>query len=133
MEDFGVSLRLATLGLTLFVAGYGISPMILSPLQEMPSLGRLNVYMATLFAFFIVNVITAVINNVGGIMVLRVIAGFMGGPALATGGATISDMYGQAVLPYVMFIWGIGAVCGPVLGPVIVCRPFSSRHSKHAS
>lgn len=47
-EVFGVSRVAATLGLTLFVAGYGVGPMLWSPMSEVPQIGRLPVYMLTL-------------------------------------------------------------------------------------
>ena len=38
MMDFGVSQVAATLGLTLFVAGYGLGPMIWAPMSEIPQI-----------------------------------------------------------------------------------------------
>lgn len=70
-------------------------PQFLSPLQELPSLGRNPVYWATLLVFVVLQVPTALATNVPGIMILRFIAGFFASPALATGGATISDMLVQ--------------------------------------
>lgn len=48
MAEFGVSQVAATLGLTLFVAGYGLGPLIWSPLSEIPQIGRNPIYIATL-------------------------------------------------------------------------------------
>jgi len=45
---FGVSQVAATLGLTLFVAGYGLGPMIWSPMSEIPQIGRNPIYIGTL-------------------------------------------------------------------------------------
>ena len=39
-EEFHVSRVAATLGLTLFVAGYGTGPMIWAPMSEIPQFGR---------------------------------------------------------------------------------------------
>ncbi|KAJ3528910.1 hypothetical protein NM688_g7929 [Phlebia brevispora] len=39
-EKFGISQVAATLGLTMFVIGYGVGPMFLSPLSEIPQFGR---------------------------------------------------------------------------------------------
>ncbi len=62
---------------------------------------------------------TIFVNNFGGFLVLRFIAGFVGSPPLATGGASITDMYGPKTRPYAMGIWGLAASSGPALGPVI--------------
>lgn len=48
MKSFGVSQVAATLGLTLFVAGYGVGPMLWSPMSEVPQIGRNPVYILTL-------------------------------------------------------------------------------------
>jgi DHA1 family multidrug resistance protein-like MFS transporter len=48
MSEFGVAQVPATLGLTLYVAGYGLGPIIWSPMSEIPQIGRLWVYMGTL-------------------------------------------------------------------------------------
>lgn len=50
------------------------------------------------------------------LMAFRFLTGFFGSPALATGGATIADMYRPQKQAYGLAVWGIGAVCGPVLG-----------------
>lgn len=48
MQQFGVSQVAATLGLTLFVAGYGLGPLLWSPMSEIPQFGRNPIYVATL-------------------------------------------------------------------------------------
>lgn len=41
MMDFGVSQTKATLGLTLFVAGYGLGPVLWAPMSEIPQVGSI--------------------------------------------------------------------------------------------
>jgi DHA1 family multidrug resistance protein-like MFS transporter len=48
MAEFGVSQVAATLGLTLFVAGYGLGPLLWSPMSVIPQIGRNPIYIATL-------------------------------------------------------------------------------------
>lgn len=55
----------------------------------------------------------------GALIPLRFVAGFFGSPALATGGASIADMYTPKYRAHGIAIWGITAVCGPVLGPLV--------------
>jgi len=115
-ETFGVSRVAATLGLTLFVLGYGSGPMLWSPMSEIPQTGRSPIYIGTLALFVVLQVPTALATNFGMLLAFRFITGFVGSPALATGGATIVDMYTPSKRTYGMAVWGIGAVCGPVLG-----------------
>jgi len=119
-EYFGVGTVTATLGLTLFVLGYGLGPMIgLSSASEIPAIGRSLPYLITLFLFVILQIPTALVNNIAGFMILRFLAGLFGSPPLATGGASIGDMYGPRSRPLAIGVWGLSAVCGPVLGPLI--------------
>ncbi|KAK0492784.1 major facilitator superfamily domain-containing protein [Armillaria luteobubalina] len=85
MADFHVSQTTATLGLSLYVLAYGIGPMFLAPLQELPGIGRNPVYMVTLFLFVVFQVPVAVARNMGTVLAFRFLTGFVGSPALATG------------------------------------------------
>lgn len=40
-------------------------------------------------------------------------------PCLATGGASLQDMFSLIKLPYVLSLWALAATCGPALGPII--------------
>ncbi|EKM61333.1 uncharacterized protein PHACADRAFT_111819 [Phanerochaete carnosa HHB-10118-sp] len=117
-EQFGVSDVAATLGLTLFVVGYGIGPMFLSPLSEIPQFGRTTVYILAMLVFVCVQVPTALSKNLGALLPLRFLAGFVGSPPLATGGASVADMWAPEDRAVVIGLWGLAAVCGPVLGPL---------------
>ncbi|KAG8533467.1 uncharacterized protein KY384_002250 [Bacidia gigantensis] len=119
VKTFGVSEVAATLGLTLFVAGYGLGPMIWAPMSEIPQFGRNPIYIGTLAVFVILQVPTALAVNFGMLLAFRFITGFIGSPVLATGGASMGDMYTPKKRAYAIGIWGISAVCGPVLGPLI--------------
>ena len=119
-QQFRVGLVTATLGLTLFVIGYGLGPMFgLCAASEIPMIGRNFPYIITLFIFVILQVPTALVSNLAGFLILRFLAGFFGSPPLATGGATMGDLYHPKRLPVALGIWGLAAVCGPVLGPLI--------------
>ncbi|CAN6664818.1 fluconazole resistance protein 1 [Trichomonascus vanleenenianus] len=119
MEDFNVSQVVATLPLSLFVIGYGIGPMIFSPLSENPAIGRTNIYIVTLLIFVVLQIPTALSKNIGSLLVLRFLAGFFASPALATGGASVGDVITLPRIPVGLASWGISAVCGPVLGPLL--------------
>jgi DHA1 family multidrug resistance protein-like MFS transporter len=119
MRRFGVSQLVATLGLSLYVLGYGIGPLIFSPLSEIPRIGRNPVYIITMFLFVILSIPTAFVGNFAGLMVLRFLQGFFGSPCLASGGASIGDIYSLDKLPYAMMSWVSAAYCGPALGPLL--------------
>lgn len=119
IEEFGVSQVAATAGLTLFVAGYGIGPMVWSPMSEIPQIGRNPVYIGTLFAFVFLQFGAIYPRNFAQLLIFRFLTGFFGSPVLATGGASLSDMYAPQKRAYAIGIWGMAAVSGPVLGPLV--------------
>lgn len=92
--------------------------MVLSPLSEIPSFGRLNVYMITLALFAVLQIPTALAPNYSTLMAMRFLAGFVCSPALSTGGATLADVFKPMTIPYAISLWAAGAVAGPVFGPV---------------
>ncbi|KDE03972.1 hypothetical protein MVLG_05541 [Microbotryum lychnidis-dioicae p1A1 Lamole] len=119
LDNFDISPVVATLGLSLFVLAYGIGPMFLAPLQEMPRQGRTPVYIIGLLFFFIFQFPIVFAPNMATILVFRFASGFAGSPAIATGGASMFDLFGPRHAPIAIGVWSIGAVSGPVLGPVI--------------
>jgi DHA1 family multidrug resistance protein-like MFS transporter len=118
-EEFGVGQTEAALGLSLFVLGYGTGPLIFSPLSELPAIGRNPIYIITMFLYTIISIPTALVQNYPGLMVLRFLQGFFGSPCLASGGASVGDMYSLLSLPYAMIAWVSAAYCGPALGPLL--------------
>lgn len=88
-------------------------------MSEIPQIVRNPVYILTLAAFVVLQVPTALAVNFGMLLAFRFLTGFIGSPALATGGASIGDMYTPAKRTYGLTVWGIGAVCGPTLGPLV--------------
>jgi DHA1 family multidrug resistance protein-like MFS transporter len=119
MAKFGVNEIDASLPLSLYVLAYGVGPLIFSPMSEIPAIGRSPVYAVTMFLFTILSLPTAMVNNFAGLLVLRFLQGFFGSPCLATGAATMQDMYSLLVLPYALVAWVSAAYCGPALGPLI--------------
>ncbi|KAK4944032.1 hypothetical protein LTR10_016553 [Elasticomyces elasticus] len=119
MAEFGVSETVATLGLSLFTLGYGTGPMFLSPLSEMPTIGRSGIYFWTFLFFVLLQLPTGYAVNMPMFLVFRYITGFLGSPALATGGATIADMYDPARVAYGICIWGFFGIASPVFGPLL--------------
>lgn len=111
-KAFNVGEIEATLGLALYVLGYGIGPLIFSPLSEIPIIGRNPIYISTMWLFVILSIPTAFAQNYPGLMVLRFLTGFFGSPCLASGGASLGDMYSLLSLPYAMMAWVAAAYCG---------------------
>ncbi|OJJ69763.1 hypothetical protein ASPBRDRAFT_56567 [Aspergillus brasiliensis CBS 101740] len=87
--------------------------------SELPAVGRSPIYVMTLvvFVFFQFAVIYA--KNIGMLLAFRFLTGFLGSPVLATGGASIGDMWNPRVRDYMIAIWASFAIAAPVLGPLV--------------
>ncbi|KJZ69001.1 hypothetical protein HIM_11603 [Hirsutella minnesotensis 3608] len=119
IDEFHVTQLEASLGLSLYVLGYGMGPLIFSPLSEIPFIGRNPVYIITMLHFVIISIPTAFVSNLKGLVILRFLQGFFGSPCLASGGASIGDIYSLDALPYAMLAWVSASYCGPALGPLL--------------
>ncbi|KAL9934524.1 hypothetical protein V8E36_006299 [Tilletia maclaganii] len=149
MTTFGVGQPVAGLSLTLFVFGYGTglfssnnprpppfrrTDHVLVCTLHVPSHPRAfgsqsalrnpsdrsqPPYIVTLAIFVALQVPNILTSSAAGFFICRFLAGFFGSPALATGGASIGDMFGPETRPIALGIWGLSAVCGPTLGPLI--------------
>ncbi|KAH8422897.1 uncharacterized protein LDX57_000653 [Aspergillus melleus] len=67
-----------------------MGPLIFSPLSEIPAIGRNWPYIVTMIIFAIICVPTALVDNIGGLLVLRFFQGFF---ALATGAASLAGIH----------------------------------------
>ncbi|GJE98392.1 MFS general substrate transporter [Phanerochaete sordida] len=118
-QKFGISLVAGNLGITMFVLGYAIGPMFLSPMSEIPQFGRAPVYLTTFLIFTLVQIPTALAKNLGALLPLRFLAGFVGSPPLATGCASLADIWPPEYQVVAIGVWSIAAMCGPTLGPLV--------------
>jgi len=119
VEKFHVSHIEGSLGLSLYVLGYGVGCLLFSPLSEVPAIGRNPPYAISGFLFVILCVPTALANNFGGLMFLRFLLGFMASPCLATAGASLTDIWAGPHVPFAIALWAMVATLGPALGPTL--------------
>lgn len=119
MEHFNVSEIVASLGLTLYVLAYGLAPLILSPLSEIPAIGRNPPYAASFSLFVLLSIPIPLIDDLGGILFLRFMLGFLCSPSLTTVGASYGDYVSPQNMQYVFAFWGGGATLAPVSSRLI--------------
>ncbi|KAL6714512.1 hypothetical protein ACLMJK_007937 [Lecanora helva] len=116
-NEFHVSRVVATLGLSLFVMGLGISPMFLGPLSEF--YGRRPIYIVS-FTFFLIWLIPcAVAQNIATELVARFVDGMAGSAFLSVAGGTVGDMFARDKLQAPMMIFTASPFIGPPIGPII--------------
>ncbi|KAJ5497585.1 cycloheximide resistance protein [Penicillium fimorum] len=100
VEVFSVNVQESSLALSMYVLGYGIGPLFFSPLSEIPAVGRNIPYFVSFTLFIIITAVTSRVSNFAGLVVLRLIQGLLGGPVLATGGASAADILSFPKIPY---------------------------------
>ena len=116
-KEFENSRIVATLGLTLFVFGLGLSPMILGPLSEF--YGRRPIYIFAYIFFTIWLIPCALAKNIQTMLVARFLDGFSGSAFLSVAGGTVGDMFSKDKLQAPMLIYTASPFIGPSIGPII--------------
>lgn len=117
VQEFESSRIVATLGLSLFVFGLGLSPMVLGPLSEF--YGRRPIYIGAFFFFTVWLIPCAVAPNIQTMLIARFFDGLSGSAFLSVAGGTVGDMFAQHELQAPMMIYTASPFIGPGLGPVI--------------
>ena len=69
--------------------------------------------------FVVIQIPTALVDNIAGLCILRFIGGIFASPLLATGAASIGDIL---ALPYMIIglpLWGLSTILAPAIGPLV--------------
>jgi MFS transporter, DHA1 family, multidrug resistance protein len=119
MHDFHVSQTIASLGLALFVLGYGLGPIVFSPLADNARIGRNPPYVISSIIFLILSILTATARDVTSLLILRLLQGFFGSPVLSFGGASLSDICHPDVQPIALYTWACSGFAAPSIAPII--------------
>lgn len=109
--EFGTSRFTATLGLSLFVFGLGISPMVLGPLSEF--YGRRPIYIVAYIFFTIWLIVCAVAPNIQTMLAARFFDGLSGSAFLSVAGGTVGDMFNRQQLQAPMMVYSAAPFLGP--------------------
>ncbi|KAG9205887.1 hypothetical protein B5807_09562 [Epicoccum nigrum] len=117
MLEFGVSQEIVTLGVSLFVLGFALGPLLWAPFSEM--YGRQVVFAGTYFCFMAFNAAVAGSQNIWSVLILRFFAAAFGSSPLTNAGGVIADLFNANERGLAMSIFSAAPFMGPVLGPVI--------------
>ncbi|OTB04371.1 hypothetical protein M426DRAFT_58765 [Hypoxylon sp. CI-4A] len=115
--EFSISSEVGTLGLSLFVLGIALGPLLMSPLSEF--VGRRPIYLASWAMFLIWLIPSAVARNAATMMVARFIDGFAGSSFLSVAGGTVSDVFTRDQIQAPMVIVSLAPFVGPSIGPLL--------------
>lgn len=114
--EFDASQEVATLGVSLFVLGFAVGPLLWAPLSEL--FGRQVLFVTTYACLTAFNAGCAGANNIWTLLILRFFAGAFGSSPLTNAGGTIADMFEADQRGLATAIFAAAPFLGPVLGPV---------------
>ncbi|GAA5856336.1 hypothetical protein JCM8547_000876 [Rhodosporidiobolus lusitaniae] len=115
--EFGISQEVATLGLSLFVLGMGLFPLLVGPLSEW--YGRSPVYIIGFGCFLIFQFMCAFANNAATLLIGRFLAGASGSAFLSVAGGSVADLFRPAEVGAPMQFYTAGPFLGPIGGPLV--------------
>ncbi|VVT48717.1 uncharacterized protein SAPINGB_P001916 [Magnusiomyces paraingens] len=117
MFHFGVSQEKILLGMTLYLIGLSLAPVIGAPLSE--RFGRKLIYLSMVPLSMLFMVGSAKAHNMKTVLACRFFTGLFGAPVLAIAAGTIADLWDLDMLVTAMTIFSIAPLAGPILGPII--------------
>ncbi|CDS13299.1 hypothetical protein LRAMOSA05477 [Lichtheimia ramosa] len=117
INEFNISPTVSALQVSLMVFGFGIGPLLWSPLSE--HLGRRPVYIFALGVYVIFNIPCAVARNIETLLVCRFFSGFFASVVLTLAGGTISDLFDNEDRGAAIAYFAAAPYAGPVLGPIV--------------
>ncbi|GAA6049248.1 hypothetical protein JCM3770_005904 [Rhodotorula araucariae] len=116
-EHFGVSELVVNLTVCVFVVGFGLGPLILSPLSEM--FGRRIVYIVSMGLFAIFTLPGCITNSFAVMVVFRFIAGCFASGVMCNAAGSIGDLWSVNERGIKMAAFSSVLFASPCLGPLI--------------
>lgn len=115
--EFRVSQEIVILGVSLFVLGFAIGPLLWAPMSEL--FGRQYLFAGTYLALTAFNAGAAGSKNIQTLIILRFFAGAFGSSPLTNAGGVIADMFSAAERGLATSLFAAAPFMGPVLGPIV--------------
>lgn len=103
--------ELASFTVSVYVIGFCIGPLVLSPLSEL--YGRSPIMHASNVFFLIFSIACAASSDLAMFIIFRLLMGISGCPPLTLGGGTISDLQPPEKRGTALSVW--------TMGPLLVC------------
>ncbi|KAI2636308.1 polyamine transporter 1 [Hypomontagnella submonticulosa] len=116
IEDFKCSEEIAILGISLFVLGFAIGPLVWAPLSE--TYGRQILFFFTYVSLTAFNAGAAGSQNIWTLIILRFFAGTFGSSPLTNSGGVIADMFTARDRGLATALFATAPFLGPSIGPI---------------
>ncbi|KAI1085875.1 polyamine transporter 1 [Whalleya microplaca] len=116
IRDFKISTEVAILGISLFVTGFAVGPLLWAPLSEL--YGRQILFFITYMALTAFNAGAAGSPNIQTLIIMRFFAGTFGSSPLTNSGGVIADMFKANQRGLATALFATAPFLGPSIGPI---------------
>ncbi|KAJ5716911.1 hypothetical protein N7488_002557 [Penicillium malachiteum] len=116
-QDFHTSEELALVGVSTFVVGFAVGPLLWAPLSE--TYGRRPLHLLNAIALTALTAGVAASPNIECVIILRFLGGSFGSAPLAIAGGVIVDLFPAVERGLAAGLYGAAPFIGPALGPII--------------
>ncbi|KAK6834298.1 Major facilitator superfamily domain- general substrate transporter [Apiospora arundinis] len=116
IKEFKVDTIIVILGVSLFVTGFAVGPLIWAPLSEM--YGRQGLFFLTYMALTAFNAGAAGATNMPTLIILRFFAGTFGASPMTNAGGVIADMFSAHERGMATAVFATAPFLGPSIGPI---------------
>lgn len=82
-------------------------------------LGWRTMMFGTVLGFTVASFLCGIANSLEGLIAARVAQGAFGAPIMPMGQAVLLATFPKHLQPFALVMWGVGAVFGPVVGPIL--------------
>ncbi len=115
--EFHTTETVMILGVSLYVLGFALGPIFWGPLSEV--LGRRIPIFSGYLIFAMLQIPTALVRNLPGLLILRLLTGIFGAAPVALVSATYADFWAPAARGTASAIYAVVCFVGPCLGPIV--------------
>lgn len=116
-QYFNTSAEVVTLGLSLYVLGFALGPLLMGPLAQ--TNGKRPVYVISWILFTACCFVVSESKNLGAILAFRLLSSIAGASALNNVPASYSDMTTPPKYAPFFTCYGFSAFAGPALGGLV--------------
>ena len=117
IQDLHTSDGIVVLGVSLFVLGFAVGPLLWAPLSEL--YGCQFLFFFTYAALTAFNAGAAASQTIQTLVILRFFAGAFGSSPLTNAGGVIADMFPASQRGLAMSVFAAAPFMGPTLGPIV--------------
>ncbi|KAL9057473.1 MAG: hypothetical protein Q9162_002310 [Coniocarpon cinnabarinum] len=116
-ERFQVGREVSSLGISLFLLGFGTGPLIWAPLSEV--YGRKPAVLLPYFVAAVFSIASGAAKDIQTVMITRFFTGFFGAAPVTNTGGVLGDLWAPNQRAAALVGYAYAVAGGPLLGPII--------------